>query len=98
MPAIVGENAGDGKGFPRGEQVRRKRKTSAFAKSPAAEASAWIGMRRSAFAGTKRRVDLFWKILATLALVAANGFFVAVEFAAVSARLTRLESAAETGL
>jgi CBS domain containing-hemolysin-like protein len=37
-------------------------------------------------------VDLFWKIIATLALVALNGFFVAAEFAAVSARLTRLEA------
>ena len=37
-------------------------------------------------------MDLFWKILATLALVALNGFFVAAEFAAVSARLSRLET------
>ena len=35
---------------------------------------------------------MFWKIIATLALVAFNGFFVAAEFAAVSARLTRLET------
>lgn len=37
-------------------------------------------------------MDLFWKIIATLALVALNGFFVAAEFAAVSARLSRLET------
>lgn len=36
------------------------------------------------------------KILATLALVAANGYFVAAEFAAVGARTTRLETLAET--
>ena len=39
-------------------------------------------------------MDLFWKIVATLALVALNGFFVAAEFAAVSARLSRLEAEA----
>jgi CBS domain containing-hemolysin-like protein len=43
-------------------------------------------------------VDLFGKIVATLALVALNGFFVAAEFAAVSARLTRLESQASRRL
>jgi CBS domain containing-hemolysin-like protein len=37
-------------------------------------------------------VDLFWKMMATLGLVAFNGFFVAAEFAAVSARLSRLEA------
>jgi CBS domain containing-hemolysin-like protein len=36
-------------------------------------------------------VDTLWRILATLALVAANGFFVAAEFSAVSARTSRLE-------
>jgi CBS domain containing-hemolysin-like protein len=37
-------------------------------------------------------------ILATLALVAANGYFVAAEFAAVSARVSRLELEARTSL
>jgi CBS domain containing-hemolysin-like protein len=36
-------------------------------------------------------VEALWRILATLALVAANGFFVIAEFAAVSARASRLE-------
>src|SRR5215213_11607724 len=43
-------------------------------------------------------VDILWKILATLGLVALNGYFVAVEFAAVSARASRLETAAQTDL
>jgi CBS domain containing-hemolysin-like protein len=43
-------------------------------------------------------VDTFWKILATLGLVALNGYFVAAEFAAVSARASRLEAAADEGL
>jgi CBS domain containing-hemolysin-like protein len=34
---------------------------------------------------------IVWQILATLALVAANGYFVAAEFAAVGARATRLQ-------
>jgi len=41
------------------------------------------------------RVDIFWRILATLALVALNGYFVAAEFASVSARTVRLEIEAE---
>jgi CBS domain containing-hemolysin-like protein len=41
-------------------------------------------------------VDIFWKILATLGLVALNGFFVAAEFAAVSARRSRLEAMADS--
>lgn len=45
-----------------------------------------------------RRVDVVWKILATLALVALNGYFVAAEFAAVGARLSRLEAQSDTGL
>jgi CBS domain containing-hemolysin-like protein len=43
-------------------------------------------------------VETFWKILATLALVALNGYFVAAEFASVGARLSRLEAQADTGL
>jgi CBS domain containing-hemolysin-like protein len=43
-------------------------------------------------------VDVIWKILATLGLVFANGFFVAAEFAAVSARASRLEAEADKGL
>ena len=39
-----------------------------------------------------------WKILATLALVALNGYFVAAEFAAVGARTSRLESQEDQGL
>lgn len=38
------------------------------------------------------------KIVVTLALVAANGYFVAVEFAAVSARLSRLQTGASGSL
>lgn len=38
---------------------------------------------------------IFWRIVATLALVALNGFFVAAEFAAVSARTSRLETLAK---
>jgi CBS domain containing-hemolysin-like protein len=36
-------------------------------------------------------VDIFWKIVLTIGLVALNGYFVAAEFAAVGARATRLE-------
>jgi CBS domain containing-hemolysin-like protein len=36
-------------------------------------------------------VEIVWRILATLTLVALNGYFVAAEFAAVSARASRLE-------
>jgi CBS domain containing-hemolysin-like protein len=43
-------------------------------------------------------VDIFLKILATLGLVALNAFFVAVEFAAVSARLSRLETEEDQSL
>src|SRR5688572_2197935 len=42
-------------------------------------------------------VDIAWKILATLGLVALNGYFVAAEFAAVGARASRLEADAEKG-
>ncbi|HTL30122.1 MAG TPA: hemolysin family protein [Tepidisphaeraceae bacterium] len=40
-------------------------------------------------------MDILWKVLATLTLVALNGFFVAAEFAAVSARMSRLETLAD---
>ncbi|HSV14963.1 MAG TPA: hemolysin family protein [Tepidisphaeraceae bacterium] len=40
-------------------------------------------------------MDIFEKILATLALVGTNGYFVAAEFAAVGARATRLQIEAE---
>lgn len=43
-------------------------------------------------------MDSFLRILTTLALVAANAFFVASEFAAVSARLSRLEAEASDGM
>ncbi len=43
-------------------------------------------------------VDIFWKILATLGLVALNGYFVAAEFAAVGARQSRLETLAKHSL
>ena len=36
-------------------------------------------------------MDTVWKVLATLGLVAVNGFFVAAEFSAVGARASRLE-------
>ena len=43
-------------------------------------------------------MDILWKILATLGLVALNGFFVAAEFAAVGARTSRLQLIAERSL
>jgi CBS domain containing-hemolysin-like protein len=43
-------------------------------------------------------VDIFVNVLITLALVAANAYFVAIEFAAVSARASRLQAAAESSL
>ena len=42
-------------------------------------------------------MDIAWKILATLGLVALNGYFVAAEFAAVGARASRLEQEANKG-
>ena len=44
------------------------------------------------------RVDIALKLLATLGLVALNGFFVAAEFAAVGARASRLQTLADTSL
>jgi CBS domain containing-hemolysin-like protein len=43
-------------------------------------------------------VDVIWKILATLCLVALNAFFVASEFAAVSARASRLRVASSKSM
>jgi len=43
-------------------------------------------------------VNIVWKILATLGLVALNAFFVASEFAAVQARASRLEAQAERSI
>ena len=42
-------------------------------------------------------LDILWKILATLGLVALNAFFVAAEFAAVGARRSRLQQQADAG-
>ena len=41
--------------------------------------------------------DIAWKLVATLGLVALNGFFVAAEFAAVGARQSRMQSLADDG-
>jgi CBS domain containing-hemolysin-like protein len=46
--------------------------------------------------GTSLAVDLLWKVVATLALVALNAFFVVAEFAAVGARQSHLEEIAST--
>ena len=43
-------------------------------------------------------MDIVWRIVATLALVGLNGFFVAAEFAAVGARQSRLETEGGTGI
>lgn len=43
-------------------------------------------------------MEIVLKVLATLALVLANAFFVAAEFAAVSSRLSRLEPASKRSL
>ncbi|HXE54326.1 MAG TPA: CNNM domain-containing protein, partial [Tepidisphaeraceae bacterium] len=40
-------------------------------------------------------MEILWKVLATLGLVAGNAFFVSAEFAAVGARASRLEEDAE---
>ncbi|HVE75702.1 MAG TPA: CNNM domain-containing protein, partial [Actinomycetota bacterium] len=39
----------------------------------------------------------FWKLLAVLLLVAANGFFVAAEFSLVAVRRTRIEELIAAG-
>ena len=41
--------------------------------------------------------DVAWKLVATLGLVALNGFFVAAEFASVGARASRLKNMADEG-
>src|SRR5437868_7048774 len=46
--------------------------------------------------GTTVPVDIVWKILATLGLVVMNGYFVATEFCAVTARPTRIRAKAAT--
>jgi CBS domain containing-hemolysin-like protein len=43
-------------------------------------------------------LDIAWKIVATLGLVGLNAFFVAAEFAAVTARVGRLKPLAKTSL
>jgi CBS domain containing-hemolysin-like protein len=43
-------------------------------------------------------VDIFWRIIGTLALVALNGYFVASEFAAVGARASHVELLSRTSL
>ena len=42
--------------------------------------------------------DILWKVLATLGLVMANGYFVACEFASVGARQSRLETDAPNSI
>ena len=41
--------------------------------------------------------SILWRLVAVLALVAANGFFVAAEFALVASRLTRIEAMIRRG-
>jgi len=43
-------------------------------------------------------VDILWKILATIGLVALNGYFVAAEFASVGARISRLQTQAQSNI
>ncbi len=58
-----------------------------------------VGVVRPGPAGYNGRVvDLVWKIVATLGLVALNAYFVASEFAAVTARPGRLKPLAKTSL
>lgn len=43
-------------------------------------------------------METFWRLLATLGLVALNGYFVAAEFAAVGARASRLQLDSQRGI
>jgi CBS domain containing-hemolysin-like protein len=59
----------------------------------------YAGVVRSTRTQYNRRVvEIAWKIVATLGLVALNAYFVAVEFAAVSARMGRIKPLARTSL
>src|SRR2546423_967261 len=48
--------------------------------------------------GTNVPVDVLWRIFATLGLVLLNGYFVATEFCAVTARQSLLEELGEKNL
>ena len=57
---------------------------------------ATVRLRRSAPAGRRRRL-MATSLLVALLLLLANGFFVAVEFALIASRRTKLEALAEQG-
>jgi CBS domain containing-hemolysin-like protein len=58
----------------------------------------WSPLLVFGWGGYNPSVDTIWRILATLALVAGNAYFVAAEFSAVSARVSRLQLDAEKNL